>query len=161
MNRIVGLGLIVGTVGLAAWILTTRDIQYARALYRMAPSDPDKYTPGQEQFNPGFVVLTPTAQEVITNAEINLGVALNIPFEDVEGELYQNLLTRHTEGDWGDLETRDPAWAARQDASMGPTSTEAFYDISGVHTVTDKEVWIKTTIAPGGNVTTFYLRGEN
>jgi hypothetical protein len=161
MNRIIGLGLIVGTVGLAAWILTTRDIQYARALYRMAPSDPDKYTPGQEQFNPGFVVLTPTAQEVITNAEINLGVALNIPFEDVEGELYQNLLTRHTEGDWGDLETRDPAWAARQDASMGPTSTEAFYDISGVHTVTDKEVWIKTTIAPGGNVTTFYLRGEN
>ena len=138
-----------------------KDDDFYAGLHRLAPDDPDKYTPGQEQFNPGFVVLTPTAQEVITNAEINFGVALNLPFEDVEGELYQNMLTRHTEGDWGDLETRDPAWAARQDAALGPTSTEAFYDISGVHTILGKEVWIKTTIAPGGNVTTFYLRGEN
>ena len=159
------MGLLLIAIPLIVLALATMgkddDYDLYAQLYRLAPDGPDKYTPGQEQFDPGFVVLTPTAQEVITNAEIAIGVALKLPFEDVEGRLYQNLLTRHSEGDWGDLEARYPDSAAEQDAALGPTSTEAFYDISGVHTILDKEVWIKTTIAPGGNVTTFYLRGED
>ena len=157
------MGLLLIAIPLIVLALATmgKDDDLYAQLYRLAPDDPNKYTPGQEQFNPGFVVLTPTAQEVITNAEIALGVALKLPFEDMEGRLYQNLLTRHSEGDWGDLEARYPDSAAEQDAALGPTSTEAFYDISGVHTIIDNEVWIKTTIAPGGNITTFYLRGEN
>jgi len=161
MNRIVGLGLIVGTVGLAAWILTTRDIQYARALYRMAPSGPDKYTPGQRQFDPGFVVLTPQAEQIIINADNALSAGLNLPFEEVEGKLYQNMLLRHSEGDWGDLEARHPDWAARQDAALGPTNTESIYDITGIHNIAGNEVWMKTNIGPSGNVTTFYLPGED
>ena len=84
MNRIIGLGLIVGTVGLAAWILTTRDIQYARALYRMAPYDPDRYTPGQPQFDLGQTVMTPGVENLITGED--------------DFQRLRNILTHHQEG---------------------------------------------------------------
>jgi len=138
-----------------------RDIDYYSALYRLAPDDPDKYTPGQRQFDPGYVVMTIGAEQIIINADNALSAALNLPFEEVEGKLYQNMLTRHSEGDWGDLEARDPDWAASQDAALGPTNTEGFYDITGIHNIVGNEVWMKTNIGPSGNVTTFYLPGED
>jgi hypothetical protein len=135
-----------------------RDIDYYRALYRLAPDDPDKYTPGQRQFDPGFVVMTIGAESIIGNAEAAVSTFSGT---DATGMLSQDMLLRHSEGDWGDLETRDPDWAASQDASLAPTSTEGFYDITGIHNIIGNEVWVKTTIAPDGNVTTFYLPGED
>ena len=136
-----------------------RDIDYYSALYRLAPDDPDKYTPGQRQFDPGYVVMTIGAESVITNAEDTVSTLFS--GTDATGMLSQTMLLRHSEGDWGDLEARDPSWAADQDAALAPTSTQGFYDITGIHNIVGNEVWIKTTVAPGGNVTTFYLPGED
>ena len=92
-----------------------RDIDYYSALYRLAPDDPDKYTPGQRQFDPGYVVMTIGAESVITNAEDTVSTLFS--GTDATGMLSQTMLLRHSEGDWGDLEARHPDWAARQDAA--------------------------------------------
>jgi len=122
MNRIVGLGLIVGTVGLAAWILTTRDIQYARALYRMAPYDPDRYTPGQPQFDLGQTVMTPGVENLITGED--------------DFQRLRNIFIHHREGDWGAM---DPEDQATNDRAVEEGDT-----IHGAHDLSGTKIWVIT-----------------
>jgi len=158
MRRLLLFGIPILAIGIVAYrAIRESGAEYATTLYRMAPSDPDKWTPGQRQFDTGIVVLTPDAEQIIFGVENAIS---SIAGRDVSGMLLQMLVTRHGEGDWGDLETRDPEWAADQDATMAQADPD-FYSITGIHNIAGKEVWIKTDTDPAGNVTTLYRPGED
>ena len=124
-------------------------------LYRL--EDPDRYTPGQQQFSPGFLVITPGAEGVLAGVEDAMTTALG---RDFSGKLIQNMLVNHSEGDWGEMEKRDPDWAADQDKLMD-TGGLPPWGITGIHNIAGKEVWVKTVPDAAGNVTTFYLPSED
>ena len=124
-------------------------------LYRF--EDPDRYTPGQQQFSPGFLVITPGAEGVMSWAEDAMTTALG---RDFSGKLIQNVLVNHSEGDWGDVEQRDPDWAADQDKLMESGGLPP-WGVTGIHNIAGKEVWVKTVPGEAGNLTTFYLPSED
>ena len=131
------------------------DTEDYMSLYRM--EDPDRYTPGQQQFSPGFLVITPGAEGVLAGVEDAMTTALG---RDFSGKLIQNMLVNHSEGDWGEMEKRDPDWAADQDKLMD-TGGLPPWGITGIHNIAGKEVWVKTVPDAAGNVTTFYLPSED
>jgi hypothetical protein len=133
------------------------DLDKYEIMYRLAPDEPDKYTPGQRQFDPGFLVLAMGANDVLINAEDAIS---EVSGRDVSGMLIKHMLTRHSEGDWGDLETQYPESAAAQDEMIAKGDLD-FQAIRGIHNITGVEVWIQTNFSPDGNVTTFMLPGED
>ena len=130
-----------------------KDDDFYAGLYRLAPDDPDKWTPGQRQFDPGFLVLTTPALDVITNAEDDL---TTFSGQDATGKLLSQILTTHSEGDWGDLPESD---AAVQDAMMARGDT-GFLEVRGIHLIAGTELEIETVEHPAGNLTTIYIPGE-
>ena len=134
-----------------------RPRSYYEALYRLEQDNPDKYTPGQRQFETGQAVVTQGALKIFDATE---AAVTKVTGKDASGRLMQQMLTSHSEGDWGDLETRDPVWAAEQD-DMLATGQDP-WSITGIHDFPGHgEVWVKTDFSPAGNVTTFYLPGED
>ena len=131
------------------------DTEDYMSLYRL--EDPDRYTPGEPQFDLGRQNLTYRAQEVIGRAE---DAVSEVTGQDASGRLEQMLFIRHSEGDWGDLEEKEPDWAARQDAES-EAGTWPILGFRGVHNIAGNEVWVQTDALEDGNATTIYLRGEN
>jgi hypothetical protein len=131
------------------------DTEDYMSLYRM--EDPDRYTPGQRQFNPGFLVMTPGAESVFQRAE---DAVSQVTGRDVSGMLMGQLYTHHSEGDWGDMEKKDPDWAAEQDKQM-ETGGLPQWGVTGIHNIAGTEVWVKTVPDGERNITTFYLPSED
>ena len=130
------------------------DTEDYMGLYRL--EDPDRYTPGERQFDPGFIVMTPGAEGVFQRAE---DAIFQVMGRDVSGMLMSQIATGHSEGDWGKLEEIDPAWAAEQDRQM---ETEGVgWGVTGIHGIGGTDVWVKTVPDQAGNVTTFYLPRED
>ena len=146
--------LLIGVPLLIAALSTSKKDDMYHALYRL--EDPARYTPGQRQFDPGFLVMTPGAEGVFQRAEAAVS---QVTGRNVSGMLMRQLYTHHSEGDWGELEERDPAWAADQDRQM---ETEGVgWGVTGIHNIAGTEVWVKTVADEAGNVTTFYLPSED
>ena len=154
MRRLLLFGIPILAIGIiAARAIRESGAEYATTLYRMAPSDPDKWTPGQRQFDPGFLVLTTPALDVITKAEDAL---TTFSGQDATGKLLSQILTTHSEGDWGDL---PESAAAVQDAMMAQSDVN-FLEVRGIHLIAGTELEIETVEHPAGNLTTIYLPGE-
>ena len=152
---LIGVPLLVGLLALTKQkAASADDPDMYHALYRL--EDPDRYTPGQRQFDPGFLVMTPGAEGVFQRAEAAVS---QVTGRDVSGMLVSQIYTHHSEGDWGELEEKDPAWAADQDRQM---ETEGVgWGVTGIHNIAGTEVWVKTVADEAGNVTTFYLPSED
>ena len=150
------MGLLLIAIPLIVLALAVRagkDDDFYTGLYRLAPDDPDKWTPGQRQFDPGFLVLTTPALDVITKAEDAL---TTFSGQDATGKLLSQILTTHSEGDWGDLPESS---AAVQDALMAQSDID-FLEVRGIHNIAGTELWIETVEHPVGNLTTIFLPGE-
>ena len=128
------------------------DTSAYQQLYRL--EDPDRYTPGQRQFDPGFLVIRANAEEVLIRAEDAVSKVSGI---DASGMLMKQLYDAHSEGDWGDLEARRPGWGTEQDQRMDSESIG--HEIIGVHQVLGNDIWVRTNFDPAGNNTTFYIEG--
>jgi len=122
MRLIFQLGIPILAVGLVGWMLAARRDDYARTLYRMAPYDPDKYTPGQPQFELGQTVMTPGVQNLITGED--------------DFQRLRNIFTHHREGDWGDTGTEDSA--------LNDEAVEQGERIMGSHDLAGNKIWIIT-----------------
>jgi len=93
-----------------------------RALYRLEPSDPDKWTPGQPQFDLGQVVMTPGVQNLLTGED--------------DMQRLSNIITHHREGDWGDVDPEDQA--------TNDEAVELGERILGSHRLGGKKIWVIT-----------------
>ena len=140
--------------GLAKAAPGERDLDKYEIMYRLAPDEPDKYTPGQRQFDPGFLVVTTAAMDVIANAE---DAITTVTGQDSTGKLLSHLVTTHSEGDWGDLPESS---AAVQDELMAKSGTD-FLEVRGIHLIAGTELWIETVENPAGNLTTIFLPGKS
>ena len=145
---------LIGIPIILAALKPSKTDDYYWTLYRL--EDPDRYTPGQRQFDPGFPVLTQAAVDIFTRAE---DAVSQVSGRDATGMLISQIYHRHSEGDWGDLETRDPAGAAEQDQRMD--SDNIGLQIKGVHSILGNDVWVSTIFDPAGNNTTFYLLSDD
>jgi len=93
-----------------------------QALYRLGPSDPDKWTPGQPQFDLGQVVMTPGVQNLLTGED--------------DMQRLSNIITHHREGDWGDVDPEDQA--------TNDEAVELGERILGSHRLGGKKIWVIT-----------------
>ena len=97
------------------------DTEDYMSLYRM--EDPDRYTPGQPQFELGQVVMTPGVQDLIGGPSAGMGDLANI-------------IRRHREGDWGSMGTEDSA--------MNDAAVEGEERIMGAHELGGEKIWVIT-----------------
>jgi hypothetical protein len=113
-----------------------RDMSYYKTLYRLAPSDPDKWTPGQQQFELGQVVMTPGVENLLTGED--------------DMQRLRNILVHHQEGDWGDTGTEDSA--------LNDEAVVTGERIMGSHQLGAEKIWVITEW--DRSVTTALLPGE-
>jgi hypothetical protein len=97
------------------------DTEDYMSLYRL--EDPDRYTPGEPQFNLGQIVMTPGVQSLLDGPTAGMG--------DL-----RDIITRHREGDWGSMGTED---SAMNDAAVGGEDR-----IMGAHELGGEKIWIIT-----------------
>lgn len=90
------------------------------------------------RFEPGEVVIT-------YEANFSLAIRNRHPFQ---------LLTRHVEGDWGDIDEHDKM-ENEQSADLGGGRILSIYDVE------DARFCVKTEPTDEGNVTTIYLPYED
>ena len=97
------------------------DTEDYMSLYRM--EDPDRYTPGEPQFNLGQIVMTPGVQSLLDGPTAGMG--------DL-----RDIITRHQEGDWGSVGTEDSA-SNDEAVVIGER-------IQGAHELGGEKIWIIT-----------------
>ena len=90
-------------------------------LYRF--EDPDRYTPGQPQFDLGQVVMTPGVESLLEGPTAGMG--------DL-----RDIVTRHREGDWGSMGTEDSA--------LNDAAVEGGDRIMGAHELGGEKIWVIT-----------------
>jgi|TARA_Y100000310_G_scaffold283882_1_gene306176 hypothetical protein len=111
------------------------DTEDYMGLYRL--EDPDRYTPGQPQFELGQVAWTGGIQSLIDGPTAGIG--------DL-----RDIFTRHREGDWGSVGT--------EDSSFNDEAVVAGERILGAHELGGKKIWVITEW--DRSVTTALLPGE-
>jgi len=117
------LAIPVLAVGIVAYrAIRESGAEYAMTLYRLAPSDPDRWTPGVPQFNLGQVVMTPGVENLLTGED------------DIQR--LTNIITHHREGDWGDVDAEDQA--------TNDQAVEQGERVLGAHTLSGQKIWVIT-----------------
>ena len=112
---------LIGIPIILAALKPSKTDDYYSTLYRL--EDPDRYTPGEPQFNLGQIVMTPGVQSLLDGPAAGMG--------DL-----RDIITRHREGDWGSRGTED---SAMNDAAGGGEDR-----IMGAHELGGEKIWIIT-----------------
>ena len=99
-----------------------RNTEYYQGLYRLGYEEPEKWTPGQRQFDLGQVVMTPGVQNL---ASAPGGI-----------ERLRDIVVRHSEGHWGDMGEED---SASNDSAVTEGSR-----IMGSHQLGEEKIWVIT-----------------
>ena len=116
------LAIPVLALGLVVWATRQQAEDYYSKLYRLEPSNPDRYTPGQPQFDLGQVVMTAGVQDLLTGED--------------DMQRLRNIITHHREGDWGAVDSEDQA--------TNDSAVEEGERIMGVHTLAGQRIWVIT-----------------
>jgi len=92
-----------------------KDDDFYAGLYRLAPDDPDRWTPDERQFDPGLITMGPDFRRFISETVTTPDGNILMP-----GMAMEPLLKRYSEGDWGNV---SEAQAAQNDAWIHGEST--------------------------------------